>query len=124
VRELANLIERLSIVWRRVVEVRDLPPKYRPPVDWTLEVKALEFHRPPLRTRSPHEEQPCWFSRKWSWSAPSARKNFQQERWRKLTRDSARRRPRPAEHLLTIERQLIEQALQRSRGTVAKAARS
>jgi sigma-54 specific flagellar transcriptional regulator A len=27
------------------------------------------------------------------------------------------------EHLLTIERQLIEQALQRSRGTVAKAAR-
>src|SRR5262249_45654535 len=43
VRELANLIERLSIVCAgRVVEVRDLPPKYRPPVDWTLEIKALD----------------------------------------------------------------------------------
>ncbi|MBV8804550.1 MAG: sigma 54-interacting transcriptional regulator, partial [Sinobacteraceae bacterium] len=43
VRELANLIERLSIVCAgRVVEVRDLPPKYRPPVDWTLEIKTLE----------------------------------------------------------------------------------
>src|SRR5215471_15583556 len=42
VRELANLIERLSIVCAgRVVDVRDLPPKYRPPVDWTMEVKAL-----------------------------------------------------------------------------------
>src|SRR3984885_5438906 len=35
VRELANLIERLSIVCSgRPVEVGDLPPKYRPPVDW------------------------------------------------------------------------------------------
>ena len=43
VRELANLIERLSIVCAgRVVEVRDLPPKYRPPLDWTLEIKALD----------------------------------------------------------------------------------
>ncbi|MGH8323535.1 MAG: sigma-54 interaction domain-containing protein, partial [Steroidobacteraceae bacterium] len=43
VRELGNLIERLSIVCGgRVVEVRDLPPKYRPPEDWTLEVKALD----------------------------------------------------------------------------------
>src|ERR1700742_4685377 len=47
VRELANLIERLSIVCAgRVVEVRDLPPKYRPPVDWTLEVKSLELPAP------------------------------------------------------------------------------
>src|SRR6185312_15537459 len=43
VRELANLIERLSIVCAgRTVEVRDLPPKYRPPLDWTLEIKALD----------------------------------------------------------------------------------
>src|ERR1700744_43757 len=43
VRELSNLVERLSIVCNnRVVEVRDLPPKYRPPEDWTLEVKALD----------------------------------------------------------------------------------
>ena len=46
-RELANLIERLSIVCAgRTVEVRDLPPKYRPPVDWTLEVKTLELPPP------------------------------------------------------------------------------
>jgi len=37
VRELANLIERLSIVCAgRVVEIRDLPPRYRP-ADWTDE---------------------------------------------------------------------------------------
>src|SRR5690349_12678953 len=43
VRELGNLIERLSIVCNnRTVEVRDLPAKYRPPEDWTLEVKALD----------------------------------------------------------------------------------
>src|SRR5882757_5544230 len=43
VRELGNLIERLSIVCSgRVVEIRDLPAKYRPPQDWTLEVKALD----------------------------------------------------------------------------------
>src|SRR3977135_3822031 len=42
VRELANLIERLSIVCAgRLVEVRDLPPKYRPPVDWTLPAPRL-----------------------------------------------------------------------------------
>ncbi len=43
VRELANLIERLSIVCAgRIVDVSDLPAKYRPPVDWTLEVKTLD----------------------------------------------------------------------------------
>src|ERR1700759_3424975 len=53
VRELANLIERLSIVCAgRTVEVRDLPPKYRPPVDWTLEVKTLELPPP-----APADEQ-------------------------------------------------------------------
>src|SRR6185437_1945449 len=35
VRELGNLIERLSIVAAgRTVEVEDLPPKYRPPENW------------------------------------------------------------------------------------------
>src|SRR6201990_3328932 len=41
VSELATLIERWSIVCAgRIVEVRDLPPKYRPPVDWTLDTKS------------------------------------------------------------------------------------
>jgi sigma-54 dependent transcriptional regulator, flagellar regulatory protein len=67
VRELANLIERLSIVCAgRVVEVRDLPPKYRPPVDWTPEVKALELPVP-----DPAEEEHL---RKWSWSVRSAKR--------------------------------------------------
>jgi len=42
VRELANLIERLSIVCAgRVVEIRDLPPRYRP-ADWTDDAPAAD----------------------------------------------------------------------------------
>ena len=42
VRELANLIERLSIVCAgRVVEIRDLPPRYRP-ADWIDEAPATD----------------------------------------------------------------------------------
>ncbi len=42
VRELANLIERLSIVCAgRVVEIRDLPPRYQP-ADWTDETPILD----------------------------------------------------------------------------------
>jgi sigma-54 specific flagellar transcriptional regulator A len=125
VRELANLIERLSIVCAgRVVEVRDLPPKYRPPVDWTLEVKALELPAP-----APAEEEHLSDER-----ALSVLEEVELERAERtqgsnkssfgnslamLPEDGLDLR----EHLLIIERQLIEQALQRSRGTVAKAAR-
>ena len=42
VRELGNLIERLSIVCAgRVVEIRDLPPRYQPP-DWSEATPAVE----------------------------------------------------------------------------------
>jgi sigma-54 dependent transcriptional regulator, flagellar regulatory protein len=45
VRELANLIERLSIVCAgRVVEIRDLPPRYQP-VDWTEESPPADESR-------------------------------------------------------------------------------
>ncbi len=62
VRELANLIERLSIVCAgRVIDVRDLPPKYRPPENWTLEVAALDNS---LRSASLDDaaaaHRPCW----------------------------------------------------------------
>jgi sigma-54 specific flagellar transcriptional regulator A len=125
VRELANLIERLSIVCAgRVVEVRDLPPKYRPPVDWTLEIKALEDTSQVI----PEEEHLT------DETALSVLEEVELEREERkdvsnksgaaeslvsLPQDGLDLRA----HLLAIERQLIEQALQRSRGTVAQAAR-
>src|ERR1700760_905831 len=126
VRELANLIERLSIVCAgRVVEVRDLPPKYRPPVDWTLEVKTLELPPPAPADENEHLSDE---------HALSVLEEVELERAERketsnkvATGDALATLPEDGldlrEHLLTIERQLIEQALQRSRGTVAKAAR-
>jgi sigma-54 specific flagellar transcriptional regulator A len=125
VRELANLIERLSIVCAgRVVEVRDLPPKYRPPLDWTLEIKALEDtsvvipeeeHLTDETTLSVLEE------------VELEREERKEVANKTVTADSVVTLPEDGldlrAHLLTIERQLIEQALQRSRGTVAQAAR-
>jgi sigma-54 dependent transcriptional regulator, flagellar regulatory protein len=126
VRELANLIERLSIVCAgRVVEVRDLPPKYRPPLDWTLEIKALEDPSQVIPEEEHLTEE----------TALSVLEEVELES--KQHKEPANTGtpvvPSPAllpeegldlrEHLLTIERQLIEQALQRSRGTVAQAAR-
>jgi sigma-54 specific flagellar transcriptional regulator A len=125
VRELANLIERLSIVCAgRVVEVRDLPPKYRPPVDWTLEVKALEIPAP-----APAEEE--HLSDEIALSVLEEVELERAERKDALNKNTSSSAivtlPEDGldlrDHLLTIERQLIEQALQRSRGTVAKAAR-
>jgi sigma-54 specific flagellar transcriptional regulator A len=125
VRELANLIERLSIVCAgRIVEVRDLPPKYRPPVDWTLEVKALDPASICVEEiRALNDE-----------TALSVLEEVELERVQQQVSSNTRGASSsimalPDEgldlraHLLTIERQLIEQALQRSRGTVAQAAR-
>ena len=124
VRELANLIERLSIVCAgRVVEVRDLPPKYRPPVDWTPDVKTLDPAPPAAEDEQLNDE-----------TALSVLEEVELEcEERKHSSNTAA----PSEtlvalpdegidlreHLLMIERQLIQQALQRSRGTVARAAR-
>src|SRR5438105_4499974 len=129
VRELANLIERLSIVCAgRTVEVRDLPPKYRPPVDWTLEVEALVL--PPPAPADEDEDDEHLNDE----HALSVLEEVELERAeRKETThkvasgDALAILPEDGldlrDHLLMIERQLIEQALQRSRGTVAKAAR-
>jgi len=127
VRELGNLIERLSIVCAgRVVEVRDLPPKYRPPVDWTLEVKTLDLPAP-----APADEADGHLSDEHALSVLEEVELERAERRetsnKAATGDALATLPEDGldlrEHLLTIERQLIEQALQRSRGTVAKAAR-
>ena len=125
VRELANLIERLSIVCAgRLVEVRDLPPKYRPPLDWTLEIKALEApaavipeeeHLTDETALSVLEEVELERAER----KEVSNKSVMAESVASLPEDGLDLRA----HLLTIERQLIEQALQRSRGTVAQAAR-
>src|SRR3954469_7883827 len=127
VRELANLIERLSIVCAgRTVEVRDLPPKYRPPVDWTLEVKTLELPPP-----APADEDDEHLNDEHALSVLEEVELERAERkettHKVASGDALASLPEDGldlrEHLLMIERQLIEQALQRSRGTVAKAAR-
>jgi sigma-54 specific flagellar transcriptional regulator A len=136
VRELANLIERLSIVCAgRVVEVRDLPPKYRPPLDWTLEIKALDttsvagMAQAGMAQAIPEEDHLN------DETALSVLEEVELEREQRKetvsnksgTADSMVTLPEDGldlrAHLMTIERQLIEQALQRSRGTVAQAAR-
>jgi len=142
VRELANLIERLSIVCAgRMAGIRDLPAKYRPaelaavdepagapgaaatagtlaqePAD--LESAAIiaagTVTLPELCEESPPPETP---ESAGSAAAPGAR----------LPADAQMQLPVEGldlrHHLLTIERRLIEQALARTAGTVAHAAR-
>jgi sigma-54 dependent transcriptional regulator, flagellar regulatory protein len=138
VRELANLIERLSIVCcGRIVEVRDLPPKYRPPVDWNLEVKALDPSLPPETSSQPADDGGTLNGVR----ALSVLEETELERDTQrpasgnvgagaqpaATANSIATLPEEGldlrAHLMVIERQLIEQALHRSRGTVAQAAR-
>ena len=144
VRELGNLVERLSIICNnRVVEVRDLPPKYRPPEDWTLEVKALDSslcvaalddasqgiaveEAMPLTEEGaltmleseafePQPLEPNQLAR----TAIEAATMDPFEALTILPQEGLDLRA----HLLAIERRLVEQALERSNGTVAHAAR-
>lgn len=133
VRELANLIERLSIVCAgRVVEVRDLPSKYRPPLDWTMDAAASD-----VSLSAPASEADGIDSRANEQTvlnvlaassaevlpelAPSERAAAASPMADLATLPAAGLDLRA--HLLDIERQLIEQALQRTQGTVAHAAR-
>ena len=144
VRELGNLIERLSIVCsNRVVEVRDLPPKYRPPEDWTLEVKALDSSL--CISALDDASQAIAVEEQVSLSDESALSMLESEAFEPEPLEPSRLAPTaiqaatmdpfqamtilPQEgmdlraHLLAIERRLVEQALARSNGTVAHAAR-
>jgi sigma-54 dependent transcriptional regulator, flagellar regulatory protein len=144
VRELGNLIERLSIVCNnRTVEVRDLPAKYRPPEDWTLEVKALDSslcvaalddaseaidveEQVPLSDEAAltvleseaFEPQPLEPSA----LAPTAIEAASMDPFEAMTMLPQEGLDLRA-HLLAIERRLVEQALDRANGTVARAAR-
>jgi sigma-54 specific flagellar transcriptional regulator A len=134
VRELANLIERLSIVCAgRVVEVADLPPRYRPAndaaaptptADTSIVLPAL------LEPAQPTASEPA------ALSDSTVLRVLETERF---PHDAPHLPAAPAAaealaqlpaagldlraHLLGIERRLIEQALQRANGTVAHAAR-
>jgi sigma-54 dependent transcriptional regulator, flagellar regulatory protein len=137
VRELANLIERLSIVAAdRTADIADLPPKYRP-ADWSAqwvappfasEIAALDTtvaesilldgdHLPdgtellPLQEDETEVDAAATVDRQ----APSA------------CTDTLSVLPEAGidlrEHLQEIERKLVTQALERSDGVVAHAAR-
>jgi sigma-54 dependent transcriptional regulator, flagellar regulatory protein len=144
VRELGNLIERLSIVCNnRVVEVRDLPPKFRPPQDWTLEVKALDSSLCVAALDDP--SQAIAVEEQVSLSDEAALTVLESEAFEPQPLEPSPLAPTAIEaatldpfaaltvlpqdgldlraHLLAIERRLVEQALERANGTVAHAAR-
>lgn len=115
VRELSNLIERLSIVRAgQIVDIADLPPKYQPPQDCNGAAARLEPAPEP--------------------GAGSAAALSEAEALELLeTVPAAGEAVDPCalpeqgidlrEHLFAIERALVQQALARANGTVAQAAR-
>ena len=124
VRELANLIERLSIVAAgRTVELEDLPQKYRPPEDWV----AANSPAQAATAMKPEE-------------ISADDEALDQEQTLELLETGAIAPASPVvlasalsalpaagldlrAHLLSIERSLVQQALERANGTVAHAAR-
>ena len=119
VRELGNLIERLSIIAAgAVVDVEDLPPKYRPPEGWEFEA--------PVAAQAPiadaYASQACLSGQETlalleSGAGPAAAHAGEQM----ATLPPAGLDLR--EHLQAIERALVQQALARADGVVAHAAR-
>jgi sigma-54 specific flagellar transcriptional regulator A len=119
VRELGNLIERLSITaGGRIVQIEDLPSKYRPPAGW-----VWEEQQPVIADYDSvlGEEETLDLLEGAALDAVAASPP--------QTAVSATLTSLPAAgldlraHLLAIERTLIQQALDRSNGTVAHAAR-
>lgn len=121
VRELGNLIERLSILCpNRKVDITDLPPKYRPAdvIEDLMQMPDAQMLEPVLLADADAaDDDGSGFDER------EALTVFTQD-------DSAEALAQlPAEgldlrdHLFTIERNLIRQALNRAGGTVAHAAR-
>ena len=119
VRELGNLIERLSILCpNRRVDVADLPLKYRPPaVLAQLNLDAISDELPPVEPELEEAEEGGTIDD----SSVIAMLTEQDptETVVQLPAEGLDLR----DHLFTIERGLIQQALSRSGGTVAHAAR-
>jgi sigma-54 dependent transcriptional regulator, flagellar regulatory protein len=116
IRELSNLIERLAILCpERPVGIGDLPSRYRP-ADWTAP-NIL----PPLTEEVPQLLASMAGGEDLEDEAvlPASVWNCEQESPTRLPENGVDLRA----HLTLIERSLISQALQRSGGTVAHAAR-
>ncbi len=133
VRELSNLIERLSILCgERAVEIADLPPRYRPAAD--IDATPAAFSRP-VYSGSGESFTTAMAAMPAELLTDTGVLSLLQggglsDTAIVLPADSASALSvLPTEgldlraHLASIERTLIEQALQRSQGTVAQAAR-
>ena len=118
VRELGNLIERLSILCpNRRVDVAELPLKYRPPaVLAQLNLDAIPDELPPVEEPEEAEEVIALDDRE---VISLLVEQDSGETVVQLPAEGLDLR----DHLFTIERGLIQQALSRSGGTVAHAAR-
>jgi sigma-54 specific flagellar transcriptional regulator A len=117
IRELSNLIERLAILCpERPVGIGDLPARYRP-ADWT----APAIVPPPMTEEIPQLIASMAGGEETEDDAvlPASVWNCEQESPTRLPENGVDLRA----HLTLIERSLISQALQRSGGTVAHAAR-
>ncbi len=132
VRELGNLIERLSIICAgRVAHVGDLPAKYRPS-DWTAVTEPPQIASADQHAHSPLSQEFHFGEETAELLSPGALlEPAEPERPSFAPRDAAAADAAllPDQgidlraHLTQIERRLIEQALERSHGTVAHAAR-
>jgi len=124
VRELGNLIERLSITAAgRIVQIEDLPSKYRPPEGWVWEERQAERTDPEAADEPALDDEEALSLLETGAiaavpalpTAPAA------------APDSLAVLPQAGldlrAHLLAIERSLVQQALDRADGTVAHAAR-
>lgn len=115
IRELANLIERLSILCPdRPVGIADLPARYRPP-SWETLAEAEQA----MLAHTHRMDQSTLIEEELSPELMSAVRLTDEDNLLDLPDQGLDLRA----HLLTIERSLIRQALSRSEGTVAQAAR-
>ncbi len=117
IRELSNLIERLAILCpERPVAIGDLPARYRP-ADWTaplMPAPASTQQIPQLLASMAGSEETDEIP-----AIPESLWKSDEESPTRLPENGVDLRA----HLTLIERSLISQALQRSGGTVAHAAR-
>jgi len=116
IRELSNLIERLAILCpERPVGIGDLPARYRP-TDWTAPhvMPALMEEVPQILAALSGAEE-----LEEDTVLPASLWNCESESTTRLPENGVDLRA----HLTLIERSLISQALERSGGTVAHAAR-
>jgi sigma-54 specific flagellar transcriptional regulator A len=132
VRELGNLIERLSIVRAgRTAEVGDLPMKYRP-ADWSPETDktfSVADELPIVEDEQPLDDLQQYIMEDAATTIVAAVTGIQEAASPAIQPASVDNSFLPENgldlraHLLAIERSLITQALDRTGGTVAHAAR-